>query len=128
MKTIEKQIISYLRDSDFLDSSAYCGKSKYLSARDSVTLEKNTKRVYLHGNCIFTLDKENNVKFSFQGWQTDTTKRRINALLSAFLPCSAFIHQRNYQLFVHTYAGEFPIGSGEIYTVKNGKPEKVESI
>ena len=128
MRAIEKHIISYLRNSDFLDSSAYCGKSKYLSTRDSVTLGKTQKRVYLHGNCIFTLDKENNVKFSFQGWRTNTTKSRINTLLSAFSSCSAVIYQKNYHLVFSSSAGKFPIGSDEIYTIKNGKPEKVESI
>ena len=128
MRNIEKKIIGYLRNSDFLSDSAYCGKSKYLSTRDSVTLEKTQKRVYLHGNCIFTLDKENNVRFSFQGWRTDTTKSRINALLSAFSSCSAVIYQKNYHLVFSSSAGKFPIGSGEIYTIRNGKPEKVESI
>ena len=128
MKTIEKQIISYLRSSDFLSDSENYAKSKDLSIRDSVKLEKNTKRVYLHGHCIFTLDKENNVRFSFQGWRTDTTKSRINALLSAFSSCSAVIYQKNYHLVFSSSAGKFPIGSGEIYTIKNGKPEKVESI
>ena len=128
MRTIEKQIISYLRNSDFLSDSANCGKSKDLSLRDSVTLEKNTKRVYLWGHCIFTLDKENNIKFSFQGWQTSTTKGRINALLLAFSSCSAGIYQKNYQLVFSSSAGEFPIDSDKIYTIKNGKPEEVESI
>ena len=128
MRAIEKRIIDYVKNSDFLSDSAYCGKSKDLSTRDSVTLEKNTKRVYLHGNCIFTLDKENNVRFSFQGWRTDTTKSRINTLLSAFSSCSAVIYQKNYHLVFSSSAGKFPIGSGEIYTIRNGKPEKVESI
>ena len=128
MRAIEKRIIDYVRNSDFLDSSAYCGKSKDLSTRDSVTLEKNTKRVYLHGNCIFTLDKENNVRFSFQGWQTNTTKGRINALLLAFCSCSAGIYQKNYQLIFSCSAGEFPIDSDKIYTIRNGKPEEAESI
>ena len=89
--------------------------------RDSVTLEKTQKRVYLWGHCIFTLDKENNIKFSFQGWQTSTTKGRIDALLSAF--CSAGIYQKSYQLFFSSSEGEFPIEPDKIYTVQNGKPE-----
>ena len=128
MRTIEKQIISYLKNSDFLNDSANCGKSKDLSLRDSVTLEKTQKRVYLHGNCIFTLDKENNVRFSFQGWRTNTTKNRINALISAFSSCSAVIYQKNYQLLFSCSAGVFPIDSDKIYTIRNGKPEEVESI
>ena len=129
MRTIEKQIINYLRNSDFLsDNYDYYAQKKDLSIRDSVALEKNTKRAYLHGNCIFTLDKENNVRFSFQGWRTNTTKSRINALLSAFSSCSAGIYQKNYQLIFSCSAGEFPIDSDKIYTIRNGKPETVESI
>ena len=128
MRIIEKKIIGYLRNSDFLSDSANCGKSKDLSIRDSVRLERTQKRVYLHGNCIFTLDKENNVRFSFQGWRTNTTKSRLDALLSVFSSCSAVIYQKNYHLVFSSSAGKFPIGSDEIYTIKNGKPVKVESI
>ena len=128
MRNIEKQILNYLRNSDFLSNSVTLGKSKALSLRDTVTLEKTQKRVYLWGHCIFTLDKENNIKFSFQGWQTSTTKRRINTLLLAFSSCSARIYQKNYQLIFSSYAGVFPIDSDKIYTIKNGKPEEVESI
>lgn len=128
MRTIEKQIIDYLRNSDFLSGSANCGKSKDLSIRDSVKLGKTQKRVYLWGHCIFTLDKEDNVKFSFQGWQTSTTKGRINALLLAFSSCSTRIYQKNYHLVFSSSEGAFPIDSDKIYTIKNGKPEEVESI
>lgn len=129
MRTIEKQIINYLRNSDFLDDNYdYYAQKKVLSSRDSITLQKTQKRIYLHGNCIFTVDKENNIKFSFQGWQTFTTKSRINALLLAFSSCSAGIYQKNYQLVFSSSAGEFPIDSDKIYTIKNGKPEEVESI
>ena len=128
MRAIEKQIINYLRNSDFLSDSENYAKSKDLSIRDSVKLEKTQKRVYLWSHCIFTLDKENNIKFSFQGWKTNTTKGRINALISAFSSCHAVICQRNYQLFFSSSVGEFPIYSDKIYTIKNGKPEEVESI
>ena len=127
MRAIETQIINYLRESDFLGDSANCGKSKDLSPRDSLTLEKTQKRVYLWGRCIFTLDKGNSIRFSFQGWQTSTTKGRINALLSAFSSCSARIYQKNYQLVFSSSAGVFPIVSAKIYPIKTGKPEAVDS-
>lgn len=127
MRTIEKQIINYLRNNDFLDYPRL-DSEKNLSMRDSVDISSNKKYVSLWGHCIFTLDKENNIKFSFQGWQTSTTKGRINALLLAFSSCSAGIYQKNYQLVFSSSAGEFPIDSDKIYTIKNGKPEEVESI
>ena len=128
MRNIEKQIVNYLRNSDFLNDSANYAKTRDFSIRDSVKLEKTGKRVYLWSSCIFTLDKENNIKFSFQGWQTSTTKGRIDTLLSAFSSCSARIYQKNYQLIFSSSVGKFPIDSDKIYTIKNGKPEEVESI
>lgn len=128
MRAIEEKIIDCLRKSDFLsDNYDYYGQKKILSPRDSVTLQKMQKRVYLHGNCIFTVDRENNIKFSFQGWQTYTTKSRINALLSVFY-CPAGIYQKNGRLVFSSSAGEFPVDSDKIYTVENGKPVETESI
>lgn len=127
MRTIEKRIINYLRNNDFLDYPRL-DSEKNLSMRDSVDISSNKKYVSLWGHCIFTLDKENNIKFSFQGWQTSTTKGRINALLLAFSSCSASIYQKNYQLIFSSSAGEFPIYSDKIYTIKNGKPKEVKSI
>ena len=128
MRKIEEKIISYLRNSDFLSDSENYAKSRDFSIRDSVILEKTQKRVYLWGNCIFAIDKENNIKFSFQGWQTSTTKGRIDALLSAFCSAGIYIYQKNYVLIFHSSIGEFPIDADKIYTIKNGKPEEVESI
>ena len=126
MRAIEKQIINYLRNNNFLDYPRL-DNLKNLSLRDAVDISSNEKRVYLWGHCIFTVDRENNIKFSFQGWQTSTTKSRINVLLSLF-SCPSGIYQKNYQLVFHSSAGEFPIDSDKIYTIKNGKPEEVESI
>lgn len=127
MRTIEKQIINYLRNNDFLDYPKL-DSEKNLSMRDSVDISSNKKYVSLWGHCIFTLDKENNIKFSFQGWQTSTTKGRINALLLAFSSSSAGIYQKNHQLIFSSSAGEFPINPDKIYIITNGKPEEVESI
>ena len=128
MRTIEKQIVNYLSNSDYLDDSENYAKSKDLSVRDSVRLTQTQKRVYLWGHCIFALDRDSNVKFSFQGWKTNTTKGRVNALLLAFSSSRAVIRQKNYQLVFTSSAGEFPISSDAFYIVKNGKPEEVESI
>lgn len=127
MRTIEEKIISCLRKNDFLDYPKL-DNAKKLSVRDSVSISSNKKYVSLWGHCIFTLDKENSIRFSFRGWQTNTTKGRINALLLAFSSCPAVICQKNYRLIFSSSAGEFPIDSDKIYTVKNGKPEEVESI
>ena len=121
MKKIEEKIIDCLKS-----CSENYSQRKSLSPRDSVGISKGSGYVSLWGHCIFTVDRKGNVKFSFQGWQTNTTKSRIDALLSAF--CSAGIYQKNHRLVFSSSVGEFPIDADKIYTIKNGKPEEVESI
>ena len=45
-----------------------------------------TSAVYLHGNLIAHVRHSGGVRIFDGGWQTTTTKSRLNALLSAFCP------------------------------------------
>ena len=69
---------------------------------NGVTTEVN---VMLHGNCIAWFDTaSNNFNISSAGWETVTTKSRLNALLEEFASgCSVF--QRNFQWFLSDYSG-----------------------
>ena len=70
--------------------------------KDGITTEVN---VMLHGNCIAWFDTaSNNFNISSAGWETVTTKSRLNALLEEFASgCSVF--QRNFQWFLSDYSG-----------------------
>lgn len=132
MKLIEKQLINYLKNSDCIDFSKNLSFTKSLSARDFVAISSDSKAYFLWGSCVFLLDKENNIKFSFCGFQTQTTKSRINAFLSAFSfsssSSSAKIYQKNGQLFFISSAGKFPIDCNKIYAIRNEKPEEVTNM
>ena len=60
----------------------------------------NCSQVLLHGHQIATLDHHTNaLKLSSCGWQTVTTKSRLNAILSEVkYGCSVF--QKNWNWFV----------------------------
>ena len=60
----------------------------------------NCSSVFLHGHQIATVDHATNaVKVSSCGWQTVTTKSRLNAILSEVkYGCSVF--QKNWNCFV----------------------------
>lgn len=88
MKAIEKKIIETIRAKE----------SKTLSCRDSVVIVESTVKVYLWDSCIFSINKDRTILFSFCNWNTSTTKSRINALLQTF--CEAKVIQKNYNLFV----------------------------
>lgn len=60
-------------------------------------------RIYYHETAIATIYHNGKVKIDNGGWHTSTTKKRINAILSALgLPYS--IVQKNYSWYLLDYA------------------------
>ena len=55
--------------------------------------------VRLHGNRICEMTPSGDLTLSSAGWQTVTTKSRLNAILDCFLhKCG--IHQKNFEWFI----------------------------
>lgn len=108
MKAIEKKIIETVRAKE----------SKSLSCRDSVVIVDSTIKVYLWNSCIFSINKDRTILFSFCNWNTSTTKSRINALLSSFY--DAKVIQKNYNLFVVApwIDGKIAINSNDTYKIR----------
>ena len=101
MRKIEKQMNKALRTF-----------SNWSSGNTTVTSTPNEMKVHLHGNHIATLDKITMDLFIFDGgWQSNTTKSRLNAILDEFADgCSVF--QRNFTWFVSDFSGFKPFVSG----------------
>ena len=81
---------------------ALSNKSNWAGSNTSVSYNDNTNcsSVYLHGHQIATLDHHSNaLKLSSCGYQTVTTKSRLNALLSEFkYGCKVFQKQWDWYL------------------------------
>ena len=68
--------------------------------------------VYLHGNHIATV-KDHSIIIKDGGWQSNTTKSRLNALLDEF-SYGMRVFQKNYEWFI-SYAGKtFDFVSGSL--------------
>ena len=68
--------------------------------------------VYLHGHCIAWLDLIENVwTLSSCGWETVTTKSRINALLEEFREGTRVI-QKNWEWFISDFGQIKPFTDG----------------
>ena len=69
----------------------------------------NCSSVFLHGHNIATVDHTTNcVKISSCGWQTVTTKSRLNAILSEVkYGCSVFQKQFDWYLSTHNQTVDF---------------------
>ena len=81
---------------------AISNKGNWSSSNTQVSYNDSTNcsSVFLHGHRIATVDHATNaVKVSSCGWQTVTTKSRLNAILSEVkYGCSVF--QKNWNWFV----------------------------
>ena len=63
--------------------------------------EDNTAFVYLHGNKIAEVDETNVRLFDGGGYQTVTTKSRLNAICYEFLSPFFGVFQKNWNWFVN---------------------------
>ena len=74
--------------------------------------------VRLHGHIIASVNwRTNTLCISDCGWQTSTTKSRLNALLGDLTPGRAGIYQRNYQWFLDRGHKEHEMDSNTPYAL-----------
>ena len=76
------------------------------SGNTEVTIDKetNTSSVYLHGNLIATVT-DNDMTIYDGGWQTVTTKSRLNALCTEFCVDGENVFQKDFQWYVNKFVG-----------------------
>jgi len=67
--------------------------------------------VYLHGNLIARIG-ETWIELFDGGWQSNTTKSRLNAILGAFGCPGEYVFSKNFQWFVNYNGAPIPFFSG----------------
>ncbi len=77
--------------------------------------EDNTSDVFLHGNHIATVG-DDYVMIYDGGWQSTTTKSRLNAICSEHCIAGEGVFQKNYQWFVRVFTGA--INGKSVFTTK----------
>ena len=70
--------------------------------------------VFLHGNKIAEID-DNSMTIFDGGWQSVTTKSRLNALCDEFCISGEGVFQKNFQWFVRKFVGM--AGQSKVYNV-----------
>ena len=72
----------------------------FSSGNTTVVQHRNDMEVFLHGNHIATLNKISmDLRLFDGGWQSNTTKSRLNALLDEFVP-SMGVFQKDFVWYV----------------------------
>ena len=93
---------------------AISNKGNWSSSNTQVSYNDSTNcsSVFLHGHNIATVDHSTNaVKVSSCGWQTVTTKSRLNAILSEVkYGCSVFQKQWNWYVSFRGQTQDFVDG------------------
>lgn len=76
------------------------------SANTQVQYEEGNciSRVYLHGNLIAEIG-EGFIKLFDGGWQSNTTKSRLNAILSEHGIAGEGVFQKNFEWFIRLWNG-----------------------
>ena len=91
MRKIEKQMNQAIRTF-----------SNWSSGNTTVTSTKEEMLVHLHGNHIATLNKATMTINLFDGgWQSNTTKSRLNAILNEFRYGDCSVFQKNFTWFLN---------------------------
>jgi len=78
-----------------------------------VTIE-GVSFVYLHGNQIATIDEDSMTIYD-GGWQSNTTKSRLNALCDEFCVAGEGVFQKDFVWYVRKFVGQ--AGQSKVYNV-----------
>ena len=91
------------------------GNRNWSSGNTSVTFDPETgdSMVYLHGNHIATVTEDAMTIFD-GGWQSVTTKSRLNALCDYFCIAGEGVFQKDFKWFVRKLVGESSI-TGKVF-------------
>ena len=93
-------------------NSAIRYRKNWANSNTMVRVYKEVIEVFLHGNHIASVDTATNQLQIFDGgWQSNTTKCRLNALLDEFAD-GARVFQKNYIWFLSDITGTVPFQSG----------------
>ena len=89
MRKIEKEMQNALRN-----------KVNWSKSNTTVfNVNEGNQFVTLHGNLIATISNFGAIKLSSCGWQTVTTKSRLNAILDTFLH-GLSVYQKNFEWYI----------------------------
>ena len=92
----------------------FINKEAFKSGNTQVTIHKETAYFYLHGNNIAILDNEE-LFISTCGWETTTTKERLNGILLKVLGSKYQIRQKNFIWYIK----DEPLNGTKVFNLKD---------
>ena len=105
MRKIETQMIDAIN-----------GNKCWSSGNTQVVTNDGVSLVYLHGNKIAMVD-DNSLTIFDGGWQTPTTKSRLNALCDEYCIAGEGVFQKDFLWYVRKFVGQ--AGQSKVYNVED---------
>ncbi len=102
MRKIEPQMIEAIN-----------GNKNWSSGNTQVVTNMGVSTVYLHGNKIAMVDDTSLTIFD-GGWQSNTTKSRLNALCDEYCIAGEGVFQKDFLWYVRKFIGESSV-TGKVY-------------
>jgi hypothetical protein len=96
-------------------NAAITNGTDFRSANTNVVQADGIAVVLLHGNKIAEVG-DNFVRLFDGGWQSNTTKSRLNAILQVHGIRGEGVFQRNFKWFVHKFVGQ--AGTSPVFVEK----------
>jgi hypothetical protein len=93
-------------------NAAIQANQDWKSGNTQVITIEGVSFVYLHGNQIATIDDDSMTIFD-GGWQSNTTKSRLNALCSEFCITGEGVFQKDFVWYVRKFVGQ--AGQSKVY-------------
>ena len=84
--------------------AAIKGNQNWSSGNTQVVTNDGVSTVYLHGNKIALVDDTSMTIFD-GGWQSNTTKSRLNALCAEFCITGECVFQKDFLWYVRKFVG-----------------------
>jgi len=81
------------------------GKSWKSGNTEVYVNDNHCANVYLHGNLIAWINQDNDLRVFDAGWQTRTTKSRLNALCTEFCQRGEGIFQKDFAWYIRKLVG-----------------------
>ena len=96
-----------MRKIEMMMNSAIRYRKNFSSGNTTVRAFRESVEVYLHGNNIASLDTATHaLTLKDGGWQSNTTKSRLNALINEFADAyNDGLFQQNFSWFINTANG-----------------------
>ena len=116
MTSVQTNRFSLMRKIEQQMCAAIKADKNWSSGNTQVVTNDGVSTVYLHGNKIAMVDDTTMTIFD-GGWQSNTTKSRLNALCSEFCISGEGVFQKDFAWYVRVFTGA--INGKNVYKTEN---------